>query len=104
MLFDLDSVVAGLEAIVTSCAFHAAKAQWPAAIVGGSASVFAPTMARLLSCADAPEDAPLLIRLLSDEGIVGARSTAGREGPVVGRAVRRGGSRPLLVAEVQEHW
>jgi hypothetical protein len=34
----------------------------------------------------------------------GARSTAGREGPVLGRPVRRGGSRPLLIAEVQEHW
>lgn len=34
----------------------------------------------------------------------GARSTAGREGPVVGRPVRHSGSRPLLLNEILEHW
>ncbi len=34
----------------------------------------------------------------------GARSTAGREGPVVGRRIRQTGSRPLLTSEVLEHW
>jgi hypothetical protein len=34
----------------------------------------------------------------------GARSTAGREGPVVGRPVRESGSRPLLLNEILEHW
>jgi hypothetical protein len=34
----------------------------------------------------------------------GARSTAGREGPVVGRPVRLYGSRPLLPSEITEHW
>jgi myo-inositol catabolism protein IolC len=34
----------------------------------------------------------------------GARSTAGREGPVVGRPVRQSGSRPLLLNEILEHW
>ena len=34
----------------------------------------------------------------------GARSTAGREGPVVGRPVRLSGSRPLLLNEILEHW
>jgi myo-inositol catabolism protein IolC len=42
--------------------------------------------------------------VLSYATAAGARSTAGREGPVVGRPVRHSGSRPLLLNEILEHW
>ena len=107
VLLDLESVVAGLERVVTLAAHRAARAEWPdGGRVAGAPGAYAPTMAKLLTAIadDEPADAPCLVRLLSDEGVVGARSTAGREGPVVGRRVRDAGSRPLLVSEVQEHW
>jgi len=106
VLFDLDAAVSrsGLEAIVSACAFHAARQHWGADTIPGNPSAYTATMARLVTCTEAQEEAALLVRLLADEGIIGARSTAGREGPVIGRPVRQGGSRPLLVAEVQEHW
>jgi len=50
-------------------------------------------LVQVLPALGTPHEAVLLIRLLVDEGIVGARSTAGRPGPVVGRPVRQSGSR-----------
>jgi hypothetical protein len=70
VLFDLDSCVGGLDAVITSCAFHAARQQWPGAIVGHP-DIYLPTMRKLITSTEAPEEAALLIRLLADEGIIG---------------------------------
>jgi hypothetical protein len=86
VLFDLDTVVAGLDVILTTCAFDAAKAQWGPATVVGSAAAYVPTMRRLLNCTEAPEEAALLIRLCADEGIIGGGGV-GVNGPA-GAAVR----------------
>ena len=45
----------------------------------------------------------LLLRLMVDEGVLHSRSLAGREGPAVGGARRRG-PRPLVAGEIVENW
>lgn len=102
VLVDLESVVAGLEGVITAAAWRAASDEWPGGRIAGTPATFAKVVAQCLPCTDEPEDAALLVRLLSDEGVVGARSASGREGPVVGRRPRN--ARGMLVSEVQEHW
>jgi hypothetical protein len=78
VLLDLDSVVAGLEDVVTAAAFDAARATWPTGVVGRPSN-YSAVMAQLLPAVEAPEEAAMLIRLLADEGIIGETSArAGR--------------------------
>ncbi|KAG2493298.1 hypothetical protein HYH03_008434 [Edaphochlamys debaryana] len=70
----------------------------------GPVDLFVEKSRPILPALAEPHHAVVLVRLLCDEGVIGARSTSGREGPVVGRAVRNTGSRPLLIGEIAEHW
>jgi SWI/SNF-related matrix-associated actin-dependent regulator 1 of chromatin subfamily A len=91
-----------LSAVSTHAAHAAASRVWGPEAVPGAPAVFQRTMAALLECACQPHDAALLLRVAADEGIVGARSRSGCEGPVVGRQLHARGTRPLLVSEVLE--
>lgn len=76
---------------------------WPDRVAGNQ-SLFARAVKDVLPVLRDGHEAVILIRLLCEEGVIGARSASGREGPVVGRSVRHTGSRPLLLAEIAEHW
>ncbi|GLC32952.1 hypothetical protein PLESTM_000007500 [Pleodorina starrii] len=106
--FCLDSAIADLSYLTITVAYNAAHELWPDRVVG-PVGLYVEKARSILPALAEPHHAVVLVRLLSDEGVIGAslggaRSTAGREGPVVGRAVRNTGSRPLLVAEIAEHW
>ncbi|GLI65488.1 hypothetical protein VaNZ11_009024, partial [Volvox africanus] len=101
--FCLDTAIADISYITISVAYNAAQELWPGRVVG-PVGLYVDKAKAILPALAEPHHAVVLVRLLSDEGVIGARSTAGREGPVVGRTVRNTGSRPLLVAEIAEHW
>lgn len=101
--FDLDTAICDCSPVVLSCAYDAAKKLWPERVVGHK-SLFVRAAREVLPMIGEYHETVVLIRLLCDEGVIGARSTAGRQGPVVGRSLRASGTRPLLTAEITEHW
>jgi len=101
LVFTLGAAVE-LSGVATHAAHAAASRVWGPEAVPGAPAVFQRTMASLLEAALQPHDAALLLRVAADEGIVGARSRSGCEGPVVGRQLHARGTRPLLVSEVLE--
>lgn len=68
--FDIESVVSGLETVITECAWTTAKQLWPDSIVG-QPSLYIRHMTQVLPAVEHTYEACMLIRLLADEGIIG---------------------------------
>ncbi|KAK9817672.1 hypothetical protein WJX72_000436 [[Myrmecia] bisecta] len=101
--FGLDGVVCDLCGAITQIAWRAASQLWPRS-APGSAAVYERKMREVWPAVCHPHESVMLLRLLAEEGVIGGRSTAGRQGPVVGRSPRAQGTRGLLAAEIVEHW
>ena len=67
---DVDALVKGFDGMLTSLAWQAAQQLWPDHIVG-SPGLFTHHMGLVLPAAQHLYESVLLIRLLTDEGVVG---------------------------------
>jgi hypothetical protein len=82
--FELDAVVQGLEPLVTAWALAANARVCPEiAACGYSPGVYTRHMCQLLPALERLQDAPLLLRLLHEEGIVGESPSTALVQPLV---------------------